>query len=184
MRIDYMECIGERFPNVFASCFGDPSVYSNIAWESGEPLPSRIILDSEILDMKRIRKWDEIQAYRDSLKIGGVMVADNWFHSDPDSRIQYLGMRSQARDMILSGKSLDDPIQKLGFNVMWKPMATDVRVLITAGVAIELVDKVGDLDAMVFEVAVQHKATMMALPDPTSYDFSQGWPEVYAVPPL
>jgi hypothetical protein len=182
--IDYMECIGTRFPGVFASCFGDPSVYSNIVWESGDPVPSRIILDTEILDMRRVKKWDEIQFYRDSLKSGGVKIDDNWFHSDSDSRIQYLGMRSKARDMLLDGGSMDDPIQKLGINIMWKPMATDVRVLITVALAIDLVEKVGDLDAILFETAVYHKGIMLSSNNPDTYDYSQGWPEVYVLPQL
>jgi len=38
--MDYMECLGASYPTVFASCVGDSTMYGNIVWESGDPLPT------------------------------------------------------------------------------------------------------------------------------------------------
>lgn len=38
--MDFIRALGMFYPNVRASCFGDVSDYSNLQWESGDPLPS------------------------------------------------------------------------------------------------------------------------------------------------
>jgi len=43
--MDYMMSLSLSYPTVFASCFGDSTVYGNIVWESGDPLPSQADLD-------------------------------------------------------------------------------------------------------------------------------------------
>lgn len=44
----YIEAIGQGFPLVQAHCAGDGSVYSNIVWDGGEPIPSQATLDAWI----------------------------------------------------------------------------------------------------------------------------------------
>ena len=46
--MDYVTAIGLGFAGVEVSCFGDPSIYENIQWQGGEPLPSKETLDAWI----------------------------------------------------------------------------------------------------------------------------------------
>lgn len=122
--------------------------------------------------------WRRIQDRRDTLKAGGVQVGTQWFHTDDSSRIQYLGLKDRARDLLAAGGSMADPITILGKAVQWKTMDGSF-VPITAQLAFDIVSAVGDLDAAAFAVAETHRAAMMASPDPAAYDFSTGWPVVF-----
>ena len=44
----YIEAIGAGFPGVFAHALGDGSIYENIVWDGGIPLPSKTTLDEWI----------------------------------------------------------------------------------------------------------------------------------------
>lgn len=46
--MDYVTAIGLGFPNTQVQCFGDPFVYENVQWVSGNPLPSKQALDEWI----------------------------------------------------------------------------------------------------------------------------------------
>jgi hypothetical protein len=105
-----------------------------------------------------------------------VNVNGVWFHSDTESRIQWLGLKDSARDVLAAGGNMLSPLQKLGQNVMWKPMGTDTKVLTTVQLAFDVVAAVGNLDAYLFYVADQHKAASAAAVHPQLYDFSAGWP--------
>jgi hypothetical protein len=120
--------------------------------------------------------WEAIKASRDLRKSLGVNVNGVWFHSDTESRIQWLGLKDSARDVLAAGGNMLSPLQKLGQNVMWKPMGTDTKVLTTVQLAFDVVAAVGNLDAYLFYVADQHKAASAAAVHPQLYDFSAGWP--------
>lgn len=44
----YMEAIGKGFPTVQCHAIGDGSVYDNIVWDAGEPVPTQATLDAWI----------------------------------------------------------------------------------------------------------------------------------------
>lgn len=48
MTLSYMEAIGNGFPNVQCHATGNGSVYSDIIWDGGDPLPSQAVLDAWI----------------------------------------------------------------------------------------------------------------------------------------
>ncbi len=127
-------------------------------------------------------KWDAIKAERDRRKSGGLKVkvgnVYKWFHSDADSRIQHLGLKDKARDLIAGGGTMTDKLTILGQTVKWKTMDGSF-VDISAQVAFDIVAAAGDLDAQLFAAAETHKAAMEASGDPASYDFSTGWPKVF-----
>ena len=101
-----------------------------------------------------------------------------WFHSDADSRIQHLGLKDKARDLIAAGGAMTDNLSILGQPVRWKTMDGSFAT-ITAQLAFDIVAAAGDLDARLFAVAETHRAAMEAAPDPAAYDFSAGWPETF-----
>lgn len=131
----------------------------------------------------KIRTWGTIKTERDRRKSGGfkVMVGSSyrWFHSDVDSRIQHLGLKDKARDLISGGGVMTDKLTILGQIVKWKTMDGSF-IDVTAQIAFDIVSSAGDLDAQLFSVAEMHKAAMEASANPASYDFTAGWPAIFA----
>lgn len=123
-------------------------------------------------------KWEVIKAERDRRKAGGFKVGTLWFHSDGDSRIQHLGLKDKARDLLTAGGAMADNLTILGQPVRWKTMDGSFAN-VTAQLAFDIVTATGDLDARLFTVAETHRAAMEAAADPSAYDFSAGWPETF-----
>lgn len=122
--------------------------------------------------------WNAIKVERDRRKAGGLKVGALWFHSDADSRIQYLGLKDKARDLLSAGGAMTDNLTILGQPVRWKTMEGSFAT-ISAKIAFDIVAAVVDLDARLFAVAETHRAAMWAAADPVAYDFSAGWPETF-----
>lgn len=123
--------------------------------------------------------WLQIKAKRDELKSGGVKVGTKWYHSDTDSRIQFIGLKDAARDLLAAGQPDSTRLQKLGQDVKWKTMDGSF-IFLTVKHAFDIVAAIGDLDAKAFAVAATHRAAMEAVANPFEYDFSASWPQVYA----
>lgn len=123
-------------------------------------------------------KWEAIKAERDRRKAGGFKVGALWFHSDADSRIQHLGLKDKARDLLAAGGTMTDNLAILGQPVRWKTMDGSFAT-VTAQLAFDIMAAAGDLDARLFAVAETHRAAMDAASDPAAYDFSAGWPETF-----
>lgn len=123
-------------------------------------------------------KWESIKAMRDRLKAGGFKVGALWFHSDADSRIQHIGLKDKARDLLAAGGAMADNLAILGQPVKWKTMDGSFAT-ITAQIAFDIVTAAVDLDARLFAVAETHRAAMEAAADPSAYDFSAGWPATF-----
>lgn len=133
-------------------------------------------------DAIKEEKWSAIKVERDRRKSGGVKVqvggSNKWFHSDADSRIQLLGLKDNARDLIAGGGQMTDNLTILGQTVKWKTMDGSF-VDVSAQVAFDIVAAAGDLDAQLFAAAETHKAAMEASADPSGFDFSAGWPKSF-----
>jgi hypothetical protein len=123
-------------------------------------------------------KWGAIKSERDRRKIGGFKVGTQWFHSDADSRIQHIGLKDKARDLLAAGGAMKDTLTILGKSVRWRTLDGSF-VTITAQLAFDIVAAAGDLDARLFAVAETHRAAIEAAADPAAYDFSAGWPETF-----
>ena len=109
--------------------------------------------------------WQKIKAERDARGLGGFKVGNKWFHSDPDSRTKWLGM-------VLAGQTLP--------KIPWKTM-DGTFVDTTPALAMQVFQQAFTLDTTLFSVAEDHKKKMENSQDPATYDFSDGWPEHYAV---
>lgn len=154
---------------------GPDDVGSDEDFSDTIPAPSAAVV--------KVTKWDAIKAERDRRKSGGFKVkvgsSNKWFHSDADSRIQHLGLKDKARDLIAGGGVMTDKLTILGQTVKWKTMDGSF-VDVSAQVAFDIVAAAGDLDAQLFAAAEKHKASMEASADPSAYDFSGGWPATFA----
>lgn len=106
--------------------------------------------------------WERIKAERDRRKALGVKVAANWFHSDPDSRIQQIGLTKYIPP-----------------GTVWKTLTYSlppVFVPMTLELAEAIVQATAVSDVAVFTAAEVHRMAMQASQDPGAYDFSGGWP--------
>lgn len=143
------------------------------AWEAAARLDQAAV---------KLSKWSDIRAERDRRKAGGFKVKvggiDKWFHSDADSRIQHLGLKDKARDLLAAGGAMTDKITILGQAVKWKTMDGSF-VEVTAQVALDIVAAAADLDAQLFAAAETHRATVEAALDPDSYNPATGWPATF-----
>lgn len=166
-RITYIDAIGDGFPTVQAEVSGDGSVYEDLVWVGGDPLPSKAALDAWILDATKTHMWKHIQAEREKRKYGGVQVAGKWFHTDDSSRIQQLGL-------VMMGANL--PV-----GIMWKTMDNSF-IEMTPTLAGQIFQAVAAKDIAIFTVAEQHRALMNASADPITYNHMNGnpaWPLMY-----
>lgn len=124
-------------------------------------------------------QWEAIKAKREQFKAGGVKVGTKWFHTDIESRVQHLGLKDKARDLLAAGGAMTDRLQVGGADIQWKTQ-NGTLIYITAQLAFDIVAAVGVLDALAHLNAELHKVAMEASADPAAYDFSTGWPVVYA----
>ena len=111
-------------------------------------------------------KWKAIQDERDRRKHAGFMTDGHRFHSDPDSRIQQLGL-------VMMGDSMPS-------GIMWKTM-DGTFVPMTPALASAIFQTTASADVALFTAAENHRAVINAMTDwkqITDYDFSGGWPEV------
>jgi hypothetical protein len=105
--------------------------------------------------------WEEIKSLRDSKTITcGYKVGTKWYHSDQISRTQQLGL-------VLMGSNIPSGLQ-------WKTMDGSF-VEMTQTLAQQILQAAAASDIAIFTAAEVHKAALETA-DPTTYDFSIGWP--------
>jgi hypothetical protein len=127
----------------------------------------------------QVKKWFDIKTQRDNRKAGGVLVDGNWYQTDDASRIQWLGVKDTARDLIAAGGKMTDVIQINGTNLMWKTYA-NTFVSVTNQLAYDVVQAIKDLDATLFAQAQTMYTNMMASATPATFDTTVGWNKTYA----
>lgn len=124
------------------------------------------VLATPALPELQTAKWADIKAERDRrIQSGGYMVGAKWFHSDTFSRTQQMGL-------VMLGANIpaDTP---------WKTMDGSFEVM-TPALAAQIFATAAASDIAIFAAAEAHKAAMEASQDPSSYDFSAGWPATYS----
>lgn len=164
MTISYTDAIGQGYPNVRVHSLGDGMNYDLLSWTGGDSLPSKAELDSWIANEYKNIMWRKIQAERERRKFNGVKVGTNWFHTDDSSRIQQLGL-------VLMGAGMPA-------GIMWKTLGGSF-VQMTPTLAGQIFQAIGGQDMAIFGKAEQHKAAMLAAPNPSAYDFLTGWPVTF-----
>ena len=165
----YIQVISDNYPNVKCHALGDGSVYEDLVWDSGDPIPPKAELDVACTLYTQNIMWTAIQGDRDLRKFSGVKIGDYWFHTDNSSRIQYLGL-------VIMGSGMPD-------GVMWKTM-TGEFVPMTPALAISVFMGVAVQDMQTFAIAEAHHADMLLSNDPGNYDYYSvavvpAWPVVY-----
>lgn len=108
--------------------------------------------------------WERIKAERDRRIQSGYKVGTKWFHSDTFSRTQQMGL-------VMLGANIPA-------NTPWKTM-DGTTVTMTQALAGQIFAAAAASDIAIFAAAEMHRAAMESSADPSSYDFSAGWPKVF-----
>jgi hypothetical protein len=139
----------------------------NGTWVSSNDAAVQAIIDAyDPLPEAKAAKWEAIKVERDKRKNAGFLVQGNRFHSDPDSRIQQLGL-------VMMGAGVPAGLQ-------WKTIGGSF-VTMTPALAQSIFTATAQADSAIFAAAETHRATVDAMTDLAAivgYDFSGGWPSV------
>lgn len=132
-------------------------------------------------DLTQIKaaKWEAIKAKRDAIKAGGVKVGTKWYHSDENSRTQYIGLLRMADAAVAAGGAGATMLQYGGQDIQWKTM-DGTFIKMTVQRVNDVFNAVSGLDFAAFAAAETHRIAMEASADPAAYDFSVGWPATFA----
>lgn len=134
-------------------------------WRSSDDAAVQAIIDTyDPLPEVQAKKWEAIKAERERRKGLGVQVGAARFHSDPDSRIQQLGL-------VLMGAGIPQGLQWRAMNGQFVTMTPQLAQQIFAATAAQ--------DQAIFAAAEAHRAAINALTDwqaVEAYDFTGGWP--------
>lgn len=181
--MNYIEIISQYYPTVGCHIQGDPNIYENIIYDSGDPIPEKTALDNLLLEAIKNKIWDNIKSYRDNRKFGGIYVSSKWFHNDADSRTQWLGLKDKARDALANSGTtstiltLNHP-QYGAIPISWTTMDGS-GIVVTVQLAFDVVEKTGDLDGILYGLGQYHKGQLYASNTPETYNYTTLWPAVY-----
>jgi hypothetical protein len=110
------------------------------------------------------RQWIAIKGERDRRTLGGYLIGSKWFHSDEMSRIQQIGLLNMGAN--------------IPAGLQWKTM-DGTFVTMTQTLAGQIFNGAAASDQALFKKAETEKANMLAVPDPSKYDWSLNWPAIY-----
>lgn len=132
-----------------------------VVWKSQEPQPTteQVAAAYRLACLASVSQ--QIKADRDRRKLAGTPVGAHVFHSDPDSRIQQIGL-------VMMGAALPA-------GIMWKTVG-GAFVEMTPTLAGQIFQATAARDVALFAAAEAHIAAAAASADPLAYDFSAGWP--------
>ena len=122
------------------------------------------VATSEEIEAERLNKWRQIEAVRDEKCGNGVFVNGFWWQTSVNAKIRYMGAAAMGESFVATES--------------WKTM-TGEKTTLTGGIAAQIMMAIAASDAAVFKAAEDHKTAMMAVEDPSVYDFSTGWPDTF-----
>lgn len=120
-----------------------------------------VIMDSS---QEKAMIWESIKELRTKIQHSGVTCAGKWFHSDAESRIQFLGL-------VMMGDSIPP-------NLQWKTM-DGTFVTMTKALATGIFQTISMHDMQCHAVSESHKANVFASKYPETYNYNQGWPQTW-----
>lgn len=136
---------------------------------------------SEKLQKARLDKWEEIKSFRDNRLLGGGFpAAGHWYYSDLLARSQHQSNARKA-DLVAAANGDMDATFLIDGNPLYIKTIDNGYMAMTANIAIEIMANAEIQEYKNYSVALVHKSAMSASPNPSSYDFSTGWPEAFGV---
>jgi hypothetical protein len=123
--MNYIEAIGEGFPNVNCHGVGDCNVYENIIWDDGDPLPSKAELDSYIQKngAGKVDRKITVLAFRNRYTMQEKVMMDLLATDPPNAteqqRMMAASMRVTNADLATATfVDLDDESTQMGVQVL------------------------------------------------------------------
>lgn len=154
VNVTYIDVIGEYYTNISVSEIDGGLDYNTLIHSGGDPIPPKEELDTKRLELIRNKIWELIKEYRDTRKFGGIYVSNKWFHNDPDSRTQWLGLKDKARDVIAASQPMTTALtifhpQYGNVPISWNTM-DNTPITVTAQLAFDILSKTGDNDGVLY----------------------------------
>lgn len=129
------------------------------------------IVGEAVDEWPKEQAWERIKVERDRRRFdGGVKVGTHWFLSTQQATSEYMAV-------ILLGSAL--PAGTV-LRAAWRTMTAGVTVDMTAALAAQILGSGFQSIAAIDDAAQRHRGAMEASADPAAYDFSGGWPAVFA----
>lgn len=153
-------------------CFNLPWEFNNDRCIYPDPYLEEVSVNGTIVGFEQVIKVlnvdravikAAIKDKRDKVKFGGVYVSGKWFHTDTDSRSQWLGLNMMGANIPAA---------------LWTTM-DGTEITLTQSLAGAVFLATATLDMTAFAVAKSHIAAMEISDNPDAYDFSAGWPVTY-----
>lgn len=135
-------------------------------FENGEFVYREIEVDTQQLKQQQQHEmWEKIKQLRHEKTRKGCYVksVDKWFHSDDDSRQQYIFMRTMP---------------EIPAGTLWKTMDNSF-IEMSKALLDELSYALFAEEQHNFKNAELHRAKMLQAKKPLDYDFSKGWSTTY-----
>jgi hypothetical protein len=122
-------------------------------------------------------------------------VQNHWYHSDSDSKLQFVELKANAEKVLAAGGTAETILQAnipgVGLvDITWKPVESFARVSMTAGLALAIVEAITVAEMINFNTADTHRLAMIAASNlltsdpgyiaPEAYDYSTDWTGSYS----
>lgn len=118
----------------------------------------------------QVAAWEEIKAERDRRRFdGGVKVSDHWFLTTTIATCEYNTL------LLMSSGLPDTTVLRAGWRTI-DGATIDMTPALVKQILFAGFAQVAAID----DAALAHKAAMEASADPSAYDYSTDWPEIYA----
>lgn len=134
------------------------------AWIAAGNVPEPIAAVAPLREALIADLWGAVKERREQCKAAGVQVGGYWFHTDIDSRLQWLGMRSEGG--------------ALSVGLPWKTMSGQFTP-ITAQLVSDVYAAIKAKEIAAFARAETLRALLNAADDPRLVDINAGWPASY-----
>lgn len=106
MAYTYIQAIGDGFPKVHCHAIGDGTIYSNIVWDSGDPLPTQATLDSYIFSQLQVSQCAIIDAaYYNAMQLPVAYIGTT-FQADLNSQSTLNKAIVSLQGLVANGGSL------------------------------------------------------------------------------
>lgn len=122
------------------------------------------------LQEKKDLMWIKIKAERDRRELGGYLVGQTWYHSDPQSLMKYNTLLSMAIEKSYPQATI--------VSAKWKDMAGSFSPMTVAKLR-EIRDVGVTKIAQIYSAAETHKTLMGLSEIPLTYDYTSGWPIIF-----
>lgn len=131
---------------------------------------SKMVTLSQRISRAKVTIWGGIKAERERRENGGYLVGAVWYHSDAPSLAKYSTLLGLAVEKSYPPETV--------VSAAWKDMAGNFAPMTVA--KLRAIRDVGVVKvAQIYTASETHRAAVEASANPSAYDFSGGWPDVY-----